>query len=47
MSKKDTSTVVATRQVVIILFQTLLDADNTAMLPKYTGTREEDEKEAI
>ena len=38
---------VATRQTVIKLFEILLDADKTAMLAKYTGTREQEKKEAI
>ena len=38
---------VATRQTVIKLIKILLDEDKTAMLAKYTGTREQEKKEAI
>ena len=45
--KKDTSTVEATREVVMTLFKILLDSDNTVMLAKYTRTFEQGEEEAI
>ena len=46
-SEKDTSTTVATRQAVIKLYQIILDADETAMLAKYTGAMEQGKEEAI
>ena len=45
-SKKDTSTVVATREAVVTLFKILFDTDKTVMLKKYNGGSKQGVEEA-
>ena len=47
MLKKNTHTTVATQQVLMRLYQILLDTDKNTMFAKYNGEMEQTDKEII